>query len=231
MPRKRRRRRRQIDRHSVAVVVSYVPLLVDRPGFCIKPDDPRFTNLLKKMDECPSGHVDGCLWVTEGQHAVPVFIVERACEIASHLQMWSEGKPGDWFRLCFAESRGRYAAMLFPDLDRSVKRFQETYQILTGKTVNADEYRVMHVPLGFVSGPKHIFDQVRNRIAEQTMLGFIDSSNVNPNDPLATDPAGIEMVGPFHVCWDQKPFGTDINSLVEERIREAEFDESDTDYC
>jgi hypothetical protein len=231
MPRKRRRRRRHIDRHSVAVVVSYVPLLVDRPSSWTKPDDPRFTSILKKMDECPSGHVDGCLWVTEGQHAVPVFIVERAREIAGHLQMWSEGKPGDWFRLCFAESRGRYTAVLFPDLDRSVRRFQETYQILTGKTVKADEYRVMHIPLGFVSGSKHIFDQVRSRIAEPTMLGFIDTSEVNPSDPLTTNLKDIEMVGPFQVCWDQKPFGTNISSLVEERIREAEFDESDTDYC
>jgi hypothetical protein len=119
--------------------------------------------------------------------------------------------------------------MLFPDLDRSVRRFQETYQILTGKTVKADEYRVMHIPLGFVSGSKHIFDQVRSRIAEPTMLGFIESSQIDRSNPLATDPASIEMVGPFQVCWDQKPFGTNISSLVEERIREAEFDESDTD--
>ena len=162
---KKRKRRRQNDRHSVAVVVSYVPLLVDRPVFCTEPDDPELTRLLRTMDECSSGHVDACLWITDGEHVVPVFALEKASEVASHLRMWSEGKPGDWFRLCFAESRGRYTAVLFPDLDRSVRRFQETYRILTGKTVEADEYRVMHVPLGFVSGSKHIFDQVRNRMS------------------------------------------------------------------
>jgi hypothetical protein len=228
---KKRKRRRQNDRHSVAVVVSYVPLLVDRPVFCTEPDDPELTRLLRTMDECSSGHVDACLWITDGEHVVPVFALEKAYEVASHLRMWSEGKPGDWFRLCFAESRGRYTAVLFPDLDHSVRRFQETYQVLTGKTVKADEYRVMHVPLGFVSGRKHIFTQVRSRIAEQTMLGFIDSSRVDQDNALAIDPGSIEMVGPFRVCWDQKPFGTDICGLVEERIREAGSDDSDTDYC
>jgi hypothetical protein len=195
---------------------------VDHPVFYTKPDDPELTRLLRTMDECSSGHVDACLWITNGQHVVPVFALEKACEVASHLRMWSEDKPGDWFRLCFTEDHGRYAAMLFPDLDRSVKRFQETYRILTGKTVEADEYRVMHVPLGFVSGRKHIFTQVRSRIAEQTMLGFIDSSRVDPVKPLATDPATIEMVGPFQVCWDQRPYGTDITDLFEERINDAE---------
>jgi len=220
-----KQRRRRDDKPSLAIVVSYVPLLVDRPGFCSSPDDPEFARVLRLMESCPDGHVDGCLWMMDGGHAVPVFIMKRAREIADHLRAWSEGNPGDWFRLCFAESRGRYVAVLFPDLDRSVRRFQETYRILTGKTLKLDQYRVLHVPLGFVSGREHIFPQVRCQIANRTMLGFVDSSAVDRNAPLETDPAAIDMVGPFQVCWDCKPFGMDISGMVEERVAEAEVDE------
>jgi hypothetical protein len=164
--------------------------------------------------------------MTNGQHVVPVFILDRACEIASHLQTWSEGKPGEWFRLCFTESHGRYAVVLSPDLNRSVERFRETYRILTGGTLEAEKCQIIHVPLCFVSGREHVFEQVRGRIAEQTMLGFIDASNVKPSDRLAIGAESINLVGPFQVCWDQKPFGTVIGSLIEERIGDAESDES-----
>lgn len=220
-----KRRRRREDKPSLAIVISYVPLLVDRPGFFSTPDDPELARIFRRMESCPDGHVDGCLWMMESGHAVPVFIMDRAHEIADHLRIWAEDKPGDWFRLCLAESRGRYAAVLFPDLNRSVRRFQETYRILTGRTLKADQYRVLHVPLGFVSGPEHMFFQVRHQIAERTMIGFVDSSAVDRNAPLETDPVAIEVVGPFHVCWDQRPFGTDIGDMVQERISDAESSE------
>jgi len=212
---------------SRVAIVSYMPLLTGEPGRCMSVDDPELSELLRQGDDCPSGHIEACLWVADGEDVMPVFIREQAHAIADHLSEWSEDKPGEWFALCFAEQEGRYVAILFPDINRSIARFRVARLHYYEEIVTAKDYQVLFRPLCFVSGPQHIFSEVRCRIPENTSVGFLDTQDLDRDNPLKVDPDQIKTVGPFQVCWDCKPFGVDISGLVDEQIASAlEADDS-----
>jgi hypothetical protein len=79
---------------------------------------------MAEADRCPSGLADACLWMAEGSGVLPVFVLPHAHAVAEHLLAWAEGRPGDWFALCFAERESRYVAALFRNLPGSVERFE-----------------------------------------------------------------------------------------------------------
>lgn len=209
------------------MIVSYMPLLTGEPGRTISADDPELSEMLRQADECPGGHIEACLWAADGEHVTPVFIMDKAHAIADHLSEWSEERPGEWFALCFAEREGRYAAILFPNINQSVARFRVARLHCYEEIVTAKDYQVLFRPLCLVSSLQHIFSQVRCRIPEQSSVGFLDAGDVDRGNPLDVDAERIKMVGPFGVCWDCKPFGFDISGLVDEQIASAvEADDS-----
>jgi len=205
---------------ETAIVVSYVPLLTGGgPNRTVSADDPGIAELLRRVDNCPSGHVEGCLWLpsrsmTWGE-VMPIFMMDQAHAIADHLCEWAEGKPGEWFTLCFTERMGRYLAILFPNINRSMARFRVTsYE----EIVTAKDYKVLFRLLCFVSVTGHGFDlDLKGRIPDSSEVGFVDTRDVDPIEPFVEGEA-IKTIGPFPVCWDCRPFGVDIGGFVDEQI-------------
>ena len=209
---------------GTAIVVSYVPLLQPDAFFACRVsdcDNSELMDRLREVDRCPDGHVDGCLWLAEGDAVVPVFIMDKALAIADHLLTWSEQKPDEWFALCFVERGDRYAAILFPNLDKSFRRFQVGWLDRFEEVVTPDRCNIIFRHLHFVSNPGHLFGTVRSRIPSRTMLGFVDTADVDRQNPCGTESDRVKMLGPFPVCWDGKPFGFDIGSIVDDLFAPA----------
>ena len=198
-----------------AVVVSYVPLLA-QSFLAGEWPSTELTDRLHEIDQCPDGHVDGCLWLAEGERVVPVFIMERAHAIADHILMWSEQRPEEWFTLCFCEREKHYATVLFPNIQNSVVRFRLNWLQQFEEFITPEQFHVIFRYLHFASGPQHVFHRVRSRIADRNMLGFIDTSDVNPQKPSDVNPACIKTLGPFQVSWDCKSFGMNISDFMDE---------------
>lgn len=203
------------------VVVSYVPLLTGEPGTMMATDDPRFGDVLARIESASDGHVDACLWMAEENGVFPVFVMRNAHAVADHLVAWAEGRPGDWFALCFAEGHGRYCAGLFPNVSASVERFETAHLIVHSQATNAAGQDIIFRPLTFVSGQKHTFGRVKAMIPDSAMVGFVEPSELDPHTPGKLTPAAIRRVGPLRVCWDAKPFGFDVSGLIDGLLREA----------
>ena len=203
------------------VVVSYVPLLTGEPGRTVAVGDPGITALLRQADDCPSGHVEACLWLADGTDVMPIFMMEKAHAIADHLSEWAEGNPDEWFSLYFAERLGRYVATLFPNINRSITRFKVARIAFYEEVITARDYSVLFRPLCFVSGPKHVFGEVRDRLLDLSSVGFVDSRDVDRHEPLNLDPEAIKTIGPFPVCRNCKPSDVDIGGFVDDQIADS----------
>jgi hypothetical protein len=209
---------------ETAVVVSYIPLLTGESGRITSADDPGIMELLRQVDNCPSGHVEGCLWLpsrtsrTRKLDMMPVFMMDQAHAVADHLCEWAEGKLGEWFSLCLTERMGRYLAVLFPDINRSMIRFKFAPVASYQEIVTAKDCQVLFRPLCFVSVTGHGFDlDLKGRIPDSSEIGFVDTRDVDPIEPFVEGKA-IKTIGPFPVCWDCRPFGVDIGGFVDEQI-------------
>jgi hypothetical protein len=204
-----------------AVVISYVPLLEGEPGRVLSVGDEQFKRLMAEADRCPSGLVDACLWIADNGGIFPVFVLPQAQAIAEHLAAWAENQPGKWFMLCFAQRQGRYVAAMFPNLPGSVERFEAAHFIHYGDLSNAEGYELLCRPLAFVSGPNHTFGRVKKLIADPSYLGFLEPDEFDPATPASLNLDRIRRVGPFPVCWSEKPFSCSIKPLIGELVRDA----------
>jgi hypothetical protein len=209
-----------------AVVVSYIPLLTGEPGRELSVDGEEYKRLMAEADRCPSGLADACLWMAEGGGVFPVFVLPQAHAIADHLLAWSENRPGDWFALCFSQRQGRYVAALFPNLVRSVERFEAAYFASHGEPSRAASYELLFRPIAFVSGVRHTFKKVKKLIGSSSMVGFIEPSDFDPTTPSSLKPERIRQVGPFTVCWNAKPFGMSIEAVLSQLLASASDPES-----
>jgi hypothetical protein len=214
------------DGPNSVVVVSYVPLLTGEPGRVLSVGDEEFNRLMAEADSLPSGLADACLWMADNGGVFPVFVLPQAHAIADHVLAWAENQPGDWFALCFAERRGRYVATLFPNLVGSVDRFEAAHLVRYGDVSKAAGYELVFRPIAFVSNPRHTFGRVKALIGSTTMVGFMEPSDFTPAAPASMDLTRIHRVGPFRVCWDAKPFGFDIDTIVEQLVASDEQSES-----
>jgi hypothetical protein len=165
------------DSPKSVVVVSYVPLLAGEPGRVLSVGDEGFNRLMAEADRCPSGLADACLWMADSGGVFPVFVLPQAHAVAEHLLAWSEGRPGDWFTLCFAERQGRYIAVLFPNLVGSVDRFEVAYFANHGDVSKAASYELLFRPIAFVSGVHHTFKRVKKLIADRTGVGLREAAD------------------------------------------------------
>jgi hypothetical protein len=201
-----------------AVVISYIPLLTGESGRVLSVGDEEFRRLMAEADRCPSGQADACLWMAEGGGVFPVFVLPQAQAVADHLLAWAENRPGDWFMLCFAQRQGRYVAVLFPNLPGSVERFEAAHFASHGEPSRAAGYELLFRPIAFVSGVRHTFKKVKKLIASPSMVGFMEPSDFDPAAPASLDLDRIRRVGPFKVSWNAKPFGMNINPVINELV-------------
>jgi hypothetical protein len=204
-----------------AVVISYVPLLAGESGRVVSVGEEEFTRLMAEADRCPSGLADGCLWVADNGGVFPVFLMPQAHAIADHLLGWAENRPGDWFAVCFAQRQGRYVVTLFPRLAWSVERFEAAYFVRHGELSNAEGYELLCRPLAFVSGPNHTFGRVKKLIADPCSLGLLEPDDFDTATPTSLNLDCIRRVGPFPVCWNEKPFNYSIKPIIEKLGHDA----------
>lgn len=176
---------------------------------------------MHEADRCPTGLADACLWIADNGGIFPVLILPQAHAIADHLVAWAEHRPGEWFALCFAERQGRYVVTLFPRLAWSVERFEAAHFVHHGDLSNAEGYELLCRPLALVSGPAHTFGRIKKLIADPCYLGFLEPDDFDPATPPSLDLDHIRRLGPFPVCWNEKPFGYDIKPITEKLVRDA----------
>jgi hypothetical protein len=207
-------------------ILSCVPLLTGEPGRLLSVGDEEFTRLMAEADRCPSGQADACLWMAEGGGVFPVFVLPQANAIADHLLAWAEDRPGDWFILSFAQRQGRYVAVLFPNLVRSVERFEAAYFANHGEPSRAAGYELLFRPIAFVSGIRHTLKRVKKLIASSSLVGFMEPSDFDPATPSSLNLDHIHRVGPFQVCWDGRPFGMSIETILSQLVASASDTES-----
>jgi len=173
---------------------------------------------MREVERCPSGLADACLWIADNGGVFPVFVLPQAHAIAEHLVAWAEHRPGEWFSLCFAERGSRYVATLFPNIVRSVERFEAAHLVSLGDVSNAEQYELIFRPVALVSPSRHTFGQVRGMIGNRSLVGFLETADFDPARPLPLYLERIKRVGPFSTCWGCRPFGFDINQVVDRLV-------------
>jgi hypothetical protein len=181
------------------LIVSYVPLAMGIAGETLEMTKGVPEKLTEWLSSHPTGNAFGVLWMLDDDVPMPVLILERAQEIFEHLVAWTEESPSRWFDLAITVSRDRYALVLFPRLEKSVKRFEMAYEIRNGRKPDSSQYQIVFHPLFFISNPgATAFSALRDRIGKTCKVGFLDKADVS-DDPSKTDFSKISHVGPFDV--------------------------------
>jgi len=201
-------------------VISYIPLLTGRAGEILSPED--FNE--DRFKDCHPGNVEACLWaqISEEEGVVPVFVLDRAHEVADHLVEWAENDLDRWFALCFQERGDLYTALLMPNIDESIRRFKQAQMIINRSKPPEDaKYTAIFHPLKFTSQSENTFKKVRDRIRDRSNVGFLDITDIDKDNPLDINEEDIKSIGPFNVCWDSTVFGLNIENLCFEDEEEA----------
>jgi len=199
----------------ILVCVSYVPLLEGGAGQVIDAEvlqSPEFKaklGKLEKLQECV-----GVLWGIEDGKLHPVLLHDRADEIASHLRLWSEGKPEEWFTLHFYEHNNHLAILLFPDVEKSIERLKlalSLQHIEMKDEIAKAEARILCAPLVYRSKPGmgEVYGKNRNNLPDEMRLCMIKTSDVEGG--LPREDAVEYPIGTFKVKRND-PF---IKSYVE----------------
>jgi hypothetical protein len=155
-----------------------------------------------------------------------VFVMPQAQAVADHLLAWAEGRPADWFMLCFAQRQGRYVAALFPNLPGSVERFEAAHFASHGELSRAAGYELLFRPIAFMSGVRHTFKKVKKLIASPSLVGFMEPSDFDPAKPSSLNLERIRRIGPFKVCWNARPFGMSIEAVLSQLTESTNDPES-----
>jgi hypothetical protein len=130
---------------------------------------------------------------------MPVLALERAPAIAEHLAEWAGNEPARWFKLYLREREGRYALVLFPELEHSLERFKFAHLLEGGDPIADGRVQVITWPLHFVSGAGTAYAAVQDRIGTSVRVGLVDLALLDPDDPFRLDAAAIRDLGPFEV--------------------------------
>jgi hypothetical protein len=203
------------------VIRSYVPLLYGPPERALGAGDLEWLSLAGPADEYPTGRAGGLFWLADGEGVHPVFVLDRADEIAAHLMAWSRHEPATWFVLCFAERGEGFAVALVPHLVRSIERFEAVHQEGTGRPSGAAGYDLLFRPIHFVCESRQTLEQIRHLIPNPCRVGLLDRQAFADARPpsLALDRA--RPLGPFAVSRDERPFGYDIGAMLD-RLADSE---------
>ena len=134
---------------QTVVLLSYVPLLSGTAGEALS--GRRRQEVFRGLKQSPA--VRGLLWLREDDDVVPVFLLERAREVAEHLKSWAEGSPQHWFYLYIARTAQRWHVMLAPNLQRSISRYREARWLRFGEVAPEDaKFQLVYQPLYWSHG-------------------------------------------------------------------------------
>jgi len=192
----------------VAIVVSYVPLLMGEAGRTdLNPEE------IGPLIDGADATAKACVWLHDDEFGpVPVMLFEGARDIADHLKAWAEEKPEDWFKLVLAEHGDLYGLALMPNLDKGVERFRMAYQLRNGLPLPKDvKYQFLFKPLSFVSQPGHVFSHLRPELRQKTKVCLMDVADFKGAD---TDWNGaVVELGVFEIVTKGRPIQFVVEDL------------------
>lgn len=157
------------------ILVSYIPLLYSEPG--INQSKEQIEKMKEALQESDLGNAKGAVWSRENGEAVLTLVIDKAAEIVNHLNMWSEGKPEEWFTFQVVQNEGGYGISIMPELEKSFERFR----IQNGLSTNFDakQVQIFFRPLVFLSKATKAYDMAKSDIKDKIRVYLIDSELVN----------------------------------------------------
>jgi hypothetical protein len=144
------------------IIISYFPLCG-----AFKPDGNAIINApsvgyIKGLyqavtDSADVAHAKGCLWVVDdtvdgSSGFAPVFITTNAEAIYNDLCEWSENNHSKWFTLDWAVHDDRYAIVVMPKLEESVRRYKLRL-LIEQEDLSQSNITILFQPLQFGSKP------------------------------------------------------------------------------
>jgi hypothetical protein len=208
-------------------LISYFPLIDTDgliPGSYTKPEEG-MEDLQKRLNEShPTGRADGVMWVyypfdveviDKDTAVIPVLIIERADEIVDHLIKWSENEIERRFNLYICGRQEGYLVMLAPDIQQSIQRWKSARFIFHEDAAPNDDFEILFSPLVVVCPHGQTYDQVKSRISNPTILGFIDPKKIDKNNPSNFDASNVRIVGPLEIS------GLGMENLIDGLFEEA----------
>lgn len=204
-----------VGRDGHILLRSYVPLLYGPPERTLGADDPERLALAGPTDEYPTGRAGGLLWLANSDGIHPVFLLDRADQVAAHLMVWSRHEPQKWFVLNFAERGEGFVAALVPHLVRSVERYEATHREEAGRPSAVGVYDLLFRPIHFVCETRRTFEQIRHLIPSPCPAGVLDRQTFASARPPSLALERARPLGLFAVSWEERPFGCDLGSLVD----------------
>ena len=176
------------------MVISYAPLL---EGYTSNMEKEEAIEKLKNINP---GEIKNCLWADSDAGIYPVFTMDNAKKIKKHIEFWAEHNVQNWFDLCIIDKGERYFILLWPNLLKSKDRHLYNHMVVHEEIIIESEWEFLFAfcPLVFVSLDRGMLDKVKGLIREETYLGFIDTCDMNVDDPIKTvvEPA---LIGPLKV--------------------------------
>lgn len=141
--------------------------------------------------------VAGVLWVSDGDTPYPVFLMDRATEVANHLVAWMAGDT-DRFTIHIDQRGDGYAMLLLPDVNKSINRWKVARLAYYEEFVEGNDFSVFYIPLG-VYCPSSVGYKlaVGDKKLEELYLGFLDVDKLDHDNPANSDFSGIVKTGPF----------------------------------
>ena len=156
------------------LIFSYVPLLRGEPGKRFSPDE--IQSLAKEAMDSPVGNAIGAMWSLESGKSSPTLIMDKATEIAIHLNEWAEGSPDDWFTLFYEKNGNGYALVLMPNIQKSIERMRK---VMPGSEEGIN-YRVIFKPIVFQAEKSDALSAAENYFKDETEIFVLESEFVNP---------------------------------------------------
>lgn len=166
-------------------------------------------DVMKMVTEADTPPVAGILWSMypfetddpESGVAIPIFIMNKAVEIAEHLKIWLEG-DNSRMTLHFEQRKEGYAVLLLPDIRKSIERFKAARLINFEEIITDNNFDVIYQTLGTCCIGATTFESVKSKIASPCHIGFIELDEIDPQNLQSLDPKKIVVVGPFAVVTE-----------------------------
>lgn len=180
------------------IIFSYVPLLTGEPGSVYLGEEAAntVTGIATYMEGLPSGAAVACLWMIDDEVASAVLVLERAEEIAKHFNVWSEGKPEDWFTFHYLESGPAYGLALMPNFTKSSERWRITFQLRYGYPPVMGSESLFFRPIHCVAPTKKAFEQAKQYLKSTVRVGLIEVGRITPEN-FNISPDEVHWLGSF----------------------------------
>lgn len=220
--------RPQPKRLTHMMVFSYWPLLRSLESFGLTPakaqdlqegDEDTVREVMDHLDqEYTAGAVEAIAWSSIDGVPAPVFVMDRAKEVAEHLTEWAEGNPGEWFKMRLIsrdldDGDTQYAIVLMPDLEKGIQRMRANTGIEEEMT-----YTIVFRPIRF-TGRGPAFKSIEGMLPDRIRLSFLDKESIDFGDAQAFENLGEQElieVGEFELerCTEDD---TDMVEVLEDQ--------------